>query len=133
MRSGELGLGLCMLYMSVFVLIPLAAVVVKAFSSGLGTLWSSIDNTVAIRERSWQIEKTKFRHTLAGSTVTIHEHLEGTVSIRYGPHVVGGYSGTGEKLIPTKPKERGGKDAPMTAAVVSKTKPKAKTKIKAAA
>jgi len=23
-----------------------------------------------------------------GSTVTIHEHLDGTVSIRYGPHVV---------------------------------------------
>ena len=38
-----------MLYLSVFVLIPLAAVVVKAFSSGLGTLWSSIDNTLALR------------------------------------------------------------------------------------
>ena len=49
MRSGELGLGVCMLYMSVFVLIPLAAVVVKAFSSGLGTLWSSVDNTLAVR------------------------------------------------------------------------------------
>jgi sulfate/thiosulfate transport system permease protein len=40
---------MCMLYLSIFVLIPLAAVVVKAFSSGLGTLWSSIDNTLAIR------------------------------------------------------------------------------------
>jgi transposase len=50
------------------------------------------DNTVAIRERSWQIDKTKFRHTLAGTTVTIHEHLDETVSIRYGPHVVGRYS-----------------------------------------
>ena len=39
------------------------------------------DNTVAIRERSWQIDKTRFRHTLAGSTVTIHEHLDETVSI----------------------------------------------------
>ena len=38
-----------MLYLSVFVLIPLAAVVVKAFSSGFGTLWSSIDNTLAVR------------------------------------------------------------------------------------
>jgi sulfate/thiosulfate transport system permease protein len=44
-----LGMGLVMLYLSVIVLIPLAAVVVKAFSSGLGTLWSSIDNTLAVR------------------------------------------------------------------------------------
>ena len=42
------------------------------------------DNTVAIRERLWQIDKTRFRNTLAGSTVTIHEHLDETVSIRYG-------------------------------------------------
>ncbi|HTF70209.1 MAG TPA: hypothetical protein VK638_46785, partial [Edaphobacter sp.] len=29
--------------------------------------------------RSWQIDKTRFRHTLAGTTVTIsiHEHLAG--------------------------------------------------------
>ena len=73
------------------------------------------DNTVAIRERSWQIDKTKFRHTLAGSTVMIHEHLDGTVSIRYGPHVVGRYSSMGEKLITTKPKERGGKGGSMGA------------------
>jgi sulfate transport system permease protein len=38
-----------MLYLSLIVLIPLAAVVVKAFSSGLGTLWSSIDNPLAVR------------------------------------------------------------------------------------
>src|SRR5678816_3836697 len=37
------------------------------------------DNTVAIRDRSWQIDKTRFRNTLAGSTVTIHEHLDETV------------------------------------------------------
>jgi sulfate transport system permease protein len=38
-----------MLYLSIIVLIPLAAVAVKAFSSGLGALWSSIDNPLAIR------------------------------------------------------------------------------------
>jgi len=47
------------------------------------------DNTVAIKDRWWQIDKTRFRHSLAGSTITIHEHLDETVSIRYGPHVVG--------------------------------------------
>src|SRR3954467_4574097 len=67
------------------------------------------DNTVAIRDRSWQIEKTPFRNSLAGNTVTIHEHLDETVSIRFGPHVVGRYSSSGAALIETKCKERGGK------------------------
>src|SRR4029079_16926978 len=53
------------------------------------------DNTVAIAERSWQMDKTRFRHTLAGVTVTIHEHLDGRVSIRWGPHVVGRFAADG--------------------------------------
>ena len=48
------------------------------------------DNTVAIADRRWQIEKTRFRNTLAGSTVTIHEHLDETVSIRSRPPIRGG-------------------------------------------
>jgi transposase len=47
------------------------------------------DNTVAIKTRRWQIDKCRWRYSLAGHTVTIHEHLDGAVSIRYGPHVVG--------------------------------------------
>ena len=66
------------------------------------------DNTVAIADRSWQIDKTTFRSTLAGSTVTIHEHLDETVSIRFGPHVVGRFDRTGAKLIDVaKPRRRG--------------------------
>jgi transposase len=66
------------------------------------------DNTVAIGSRLWQIDKTRFRSSLAGSTVTIHEHLDETVSIRFGPHVVGRYTSAGEKLIgATAPKRRG--------------------------
>ncbi len=53
------------------------------------------DNTVAIGDRRWQLEKARFRHTLAGCTVTIHEHLDGAVSIRYGPHVVGRFEANG--------------------------------------
>jgi hypothetical protein len=49
------------------------------------------DNTVAIRDQWWQLEKCRWRHSLAGQTVTIHQHLDGSVSIRYGPHVVGRY------------------------------------------
>ena len=73
------------------------------------------DNTVAIGDRRWQIDKTRFRNTLAGSTVTIHEHLDETVSIRYGPHVVGRYSSTGEKLVSATPKKRRGKGGSMEA------------------
>src|ERR1700722_12584514 len=53
------------------------------------------DNTVAIRDRTWQIDKTRFRNTWAGSTVTIHDHLDETISIRYGFQAVERYSRTG--------------------------------------
>jgi hypothetical protein len=52
----------------------------------------SKDNTVAIADRWWQIEKCRWRHSLAGQTVTIHQHLDQTVSIHYGPHIVGRYT-----------------------------------------
>jgi transposase len=65
------------------------------------------DNTVAIRERRWQIDQTRFRNTLAGCTVTIHEHLDERVSIRYGPHVVGCYDSVGDKLITAAQQRRG--------------------------
>ena len=58
----------------------------------------SKDNTVAIADRIWQLEKSRFRSSLAGCTVTIHEHLNGTVSIRYGPHVVGRYTADANPL-----------------------------------
>jgi transposase len=51
----------------------------------------SKDNTVAIAERWWQIEKCRWRYSLAGQTVTIHQHLDDSVSIRFGPHLVGRY------------------------------------------
>lgn len=73
------------------------------------------DNTVAIRERLWQIDKSKFRYSLAGTTVTIHEHLDETVSIRYGPHVVGRYRADGGKLANSRTEERRGKGGSMEA------------------
>ena len=73
------------------------------------------DNTVAIADRRWQIDETRFRNTLAGSTVTIHEHLDETVSIRFGPHVVGHFDRDGNKLGPAIAKERRGKGGSMEA------------------
>ena len=67
------------------------------------------DNTVAIVERRWQLEKSRFRSSLAGCTVTIHEHMDTTVSIRYGPHVVGRYRADGQPLE----KESRGKARPV--------------------
>ncbi len=69
------------------------------------------DNTVAIADRSWQIGKTRFRNTLAGSTVTIHEHLNAEVSIRFGPHVVGRFTTDGKEI--TSKQERRGKGGRM--------------------
>ena len=66
------------------------------------------DNTVTLRERAWQLEQSHWRCTLAGCTVTIHEHLNGTVSVRYGPHLVGRFTANGAPLsAETAKKTRG--------------------------
>ena len=62
------------------------------------------DNTVAIGDRLWQIDKTRFRSTLAGCTVTIHEHLNGEVSMRYGPHVIGRFNMQGKPVKQSRPR-----------------------------
>ncbi len=56
------------------------------------------DNTVRLGDRIWQLERTRFRATLAGCRVTICQHLDGRVTIAYGPHVVGRYTAAGKLL-----------------------------------
>ena len=56
------------------------------------------DNTVQLDQRVLQIEKTLWRGTLAGCRVTLCEHLDGRLTIHYGPHLVAGFSAEG---IPT--------------------------------
>ena len=63
------------------------------------------DNTISLENRVFQLEKTRWRNTLAGQTVIVHEHLDGRVSIRYGPHVVAQYAS--DQLPPPAPKRRG--------------------------
>ena len=90
------------------------------------------DNTVAIRDQWWQLDRTRWRHTLAGQTVTIHQHLDGTVSIRYGPHVVGrGKDGAVENQTQVSPRSleipSGDSHFPTAPATIpSLPKPKAK-------
>ena len=46
------------------------------------------DNTIALDNRILQIEKTRWRNTLAGCRVTVFEHLGGARVVRFGPHEV---------------------------------------------
>lgn len=63
------------------------------------------DNTITLDNRVFQLDQTRWRDTLAGQTVTVHEHLNGRMSIRYGPHVIGQYEAG--HLPPQAPRKRG--------------------------
>jgi transposase len=56
------------------------------------------DNTVEYGNRLLQIEKTNWRFSLAGCKVTIYQHADQTISVGYGPHIVGRYDNTGQPL-----------------------------------
>jgi transposase len=89
------------------------------------------DNTVAIRDQWWQLDKTRWRHTLAGQTVTIHQHLDGSVSIRYGPHVVGrGKDGAVENQTQVSPRSLDPKRThfPTAPTTMNPLSPKSKAK-----
>lgn len=47
------------------------------------------DNTISYANRVLQIERTRWRGTLAGCRVLVCEHLDGSLSVYYGPHLVG--------------------------------------------
>src|SRR5882672_906833 len=61
------------------------------------------DNTVSFANRSFQLERSKLRATLAGCRVTVHEHLDQTISITFGPHRVGRYTADGQPAMEMTP------------------------------
>jgi transposase len=63
------------------------------------------DNTVTVANRTFQLDQTRWRNTLAGQTVVVHQHLDGRMSIRYGPHLIAQHSA--EQLPPQAPRRRG--------------------------
>jgi len=64
------------------------------------------DNTVSFANRSWQLERTTLRGSLAGCSVTVHEHLDQTISITFGPHLVGRYDAQGNPAVEmTRPRK----------------------------
>lgn len=71
------------------------------------------DNTVTLGNQVFQLEKTRWRSTLAGCRVTVYQHLDGSLSIGYGPHLVGRYPAEGSsKIAAASKKAKGcGKDA----------------------
>lgn len=70
------------------------------------------DNTVQYGNRTFQLDKTRWRNTLAGQTVVVHQHLDGRMSIRYGPNVIAQYA-PDELPVPAPPR-RGTPRPPMT-------------------
>src|SRR6202023_800623 len=53
------------------------------------------DNTVSFQNLSLQIEAVRWRATLAGCQVMVHQHLDGTLSLTHGPHLLGRYTDEG--------------------------------------
>jgi hypothetical protein len=64
---------------------------------------------------------------LAGCTVTIPEHLNGTVSIRYGPHVIGRFDENGERGGKVESKKHASHFSSATTAATAALSPKPKT------
>jgi transposase len=64
------------------------------------------DNTIALDNRVLQIEKTRWRNTLAGCKVTVYEHLNGAILVRFGPHEVARFAPGQAPAGETKPAPR---------------------------
>jgi transposase len=62
------------------------------------------DNTIQFAHRVLQVPSTRFRATLAGCRVTVYEHLDGTLSIGYGPHSVARFNAQGAAIEPRRKK-----------------------------
>jgi hypothetical protein len=60
------------------------------------------DNTVSFQNLMLQIDRVSWRGTLAGCSITVHQHLDGNLSITYGPHRLGQYNPQGIPITTTK-------------------------------
>jgi hypothetical protein len=70
------------------------------------------DNTVSFQNLTLQIEPVRWRATLAGCAVTVHQHLDGSLSLSYGPHSLGRYDERGGPIL--NPKLAAGKAVEKT-------------------
>jgi len=69
------------------------------------------DNTVHVQNLILQIEPVRWRTTLAGCNVMVHQHLDGTFTLTHGPHRVAHYDAQGQTIppVPTPSKDAAGK------------------------
>lgn len=63
------------------------------------------DNCVEFEKRRLQISKSAWRFSYAKCRVKVYEHLDGTLSIGHGPHILGYYDAQGSLLV-KKPVEQ---------------------------
>ncbi len=71
------------------------------------------DNTVQFGNQALQIDKTKWRTSLAGCRVVVREHLNGDLTISYGAHVVARFAAVALKTVWAKKRKGCGKDGPV--------------------
>jgi transposase len=81
------------------------------------------DNTVSFQNLSLQIERVRWRATLAGCQVVVHQHLDETLSLTYGPHCLGRYTAQGETLEMTKMPARRAVEKTLAGKVIKPTFP----------
>jgi hypothetical protein len=81
------------------------------------------DNTVSIQNLILQIQAVRWRATLAGSTVTVHQHLDETFSITHGPHRLGHYSKEGALQRAHQPAQSQAEEKPRRGKVKNATFP----------
>jgi hypothetical protein len=49
-----------------------------------------------------QIERVRWRASLAGCQAVVHQHLDGTLSLTHGPHLLGRYTAEAAAQSATK-------------------------------
>lgn len=64
------------------------------------------DNTVVVGKRRLQIEPSRWRVSFAKCRVIVCEHLDGTISVRYGPRLLGRYHRDGRTIKPPVKKKK---------------------------
>jgi transposase len=81
------------------------------------------DNTVSFQNLSLQIERVRWRATLAGCQVVVHQHLDATLSLTHGPHCLGRYTAQGTALATTKMPVGRAVEKPLGGKVIKPTFP----------
>jgi hypothetical protein len=81
------------------------------------------DNTVSFQNLSLQMQRVRWRATLAGCQVVVHQHLDGTLSLTHGPHCLGRYTALGTALETTNIPAREAVEKPLRGKVIKPTFP----------